>query len=241
MKKISIVLFAIFSMSIFLSSTDARMIVHVKPTEHDKTIALYVANLNKQFTHINVVGLNGEIYYTDQVWNKWGYNTNLDLSTLTPGDYVLYIKNRARKVAVALFITNDRVAFVNTDHPGFTYRHTASYMPTPFSRLLARFSTKPNQSVLDLQLANLKEGLTTIKVSSLEGCPVYTEQFSGENGYNKTINLEGVYDGLYYVYLNTVEANVFQMMDLTNGNVKFGPTMGKEKALLYAPKAVAVK
>jgi hypothetical protein len=239
MKKISVVFIAIFAVGLLLNSTGKEMIVHVKPTDHAKTIALYLVNLNKNFTNINIYSLEGENVYFDQVWNKWAYASNLDLSALPPGDYMLNIKNRDRNATVALFITEDRVAYVNNDHHGFALRRKASFEPTPFSRLMARFYTDPDAATLNLQLANLREAPTTIKVASVEGATIYYAHFTGEIGYHKRIHLGAVADGTYFVHLNTIDAKVFQMMSLNDGKVRFGPTMGKEKALLYAPDAVA--
>ena len=242
MRSIISFLTALFALVVFTSavgSPTGNMIVHVKDTDNEKTIALYLANLEKQFTSISIVGLDGRTWHNDYVWNKNGYAINIDLNVLDVGDYLMAITNRSEKAMVALFVTEDRVFYENTNKPGFAFKKETYFKPTPFSRLIAHFYVEGNEPTLNVQLANLNEGATTIRLTNWEGADMFSERFTGEIGYHKAIDLTGLPDDAYYLFLDCVEAKVFQMLQLSKGTLRLGPTMGKERVLLEKRIGVA--
>ena len=244
MKKIQALFFVLLAALLFMGAYtifSGKMIVKVKDTDHEKTLSLQLANLDKQFTNIYIVGVDDRVWYNDYIWNKNGYSANIDLSALESGDYMLCINNSIERAAVALFVTNEQVVFVNTNRPGFTLTKEAYFRPTAYSRLLAHMYVDGARPALGVRLANLNEGETTVRLSGFGGQVLFDETFKGQVGYHKMIDLTGVQDGSYYLYLNTVEAKVFQMMEMNDGALLLGPTMGKERALLRKRTGVAAQ
>lgn len=215
-----------------------NLIVHFNKTGKDKLISLHLANLKKQFTNISITGMDGRTWYSDYVWNKHGYASNIDLNVMDPGDYILTVANGKEQASKVFFVTSEEVVMANAVTSAPT--NTAIFEPTPFSKLIAAFKVEEGRPLVNIQLANLLRQPASVRLATWNGLTVFWEYIDGETGYHKAVSLEGLSEGSYFLYVNSSEAKVFQQLDLVGNTVKLGPMMGKERALIGKYPGVAV-
>jgi hypothetical protein len=241
MKKISLIacLFAITAMA--MGQSLGNMILDVKKGDREKTISVYLANLQKKGTDISIMGMDGKTSYSEYIiGNVRDAAMNINLSAMKPGDYILKATNGEEKGYEVFFLTEDDVIFAS--NAANISSHNARFGATPYSKLIACFTIEEGTTSMRVQLSNLMHQPARVKFFNWQGECIYQEKIAKVIGYHTTFDMKEMGNGLYFVYVDASEAKVFQVIEYYNNTIKLGPTMGKERMLIEKTRpAVAAK
>lgn len=209
-----------------------QMIVRITAERSGKAVNVQLANLEGARTELSIIAVDGMPWHSQYIWQRNGFAAHLDLTLLEPGDYIIQVANRKGRVYRAFTLSDEAVTFLTPrapNGPEAPLAKTVNYR-LPDGRLIARFEKADETGKLDVQLANLLGRTATMYITSLDGIPVYEETLSGLNGVNRRMDLNGLGDTYYFLYLKTANATVVQFFRLHDGVLELKQTVGLDKA-----------
>lgn len=219
---IATMVFFALSFNTYASSED-RMIVRIGKSDNAKSIAIQLANLEKKRTTINLIDVNGVGWFHKAVYHQAGYASNINLTGLPMGDYVLIVKRKGHVHAQAVTLESDDISFFEvpvSNENKATGPAVLTSTQMDKSRLISRFIDQGDRKV-GVQLSNLQEAPVSIQLVSPGGGNLLTKNFSGQNGYGGTWDMNGMKSDLYFFYVKTKEATVIQFVNVNGDEIEF--------------------
>lgn len=245
MKK-QIILLVTFAMTInFAASANPtdRMIVRIEKTDAAKTIHLHLANLENKRTNISLIDVNGVGWYFEAIRKQNGFATNLDLSGLPIGDFVLLVECNGSQHVQAMSISEGEITFFNTPH-GKDRQNGVAVLTSNASeekgKLITHFSKESKQQA-SIQLANLLEQPASISLVSPTHGMMLFKDIDGENGYCGIWNLKGMFAGVYFFYVQSSDATVIQFFELKADSIEFKAMQRLERPQVTDKSVISVR
>ncbi len=195
--------------------------VKIQKGEEAKTIIIRLINLEKLATEVVVQDAEGGVWYSEWIRMEAGYATKLDLSTLPNGDYLAFIRNEAGIWVQVFTIAANGIAFferpdVDNDNKGVAVL-TSYGGGGEIGKLIAHFTDKGVLG-MGVLLSNLQKQPTTLRMVTLGEGSFYSKTVNGENGFARTLDMNGVGSGDYFLYVHAADATVVQFFTISSEN-----------------------
>lgn len=185
-----------------------------------KAVVIQLDELDGLRTHVNIMNHRGVTAYSHYVWGEEKYAANYVMEGMPLGDYLVRVKNRRGEQLRAIHLTDESIRLFDYTKPRQTEMTEEDYAAAKREgRLIARFSTTEGKPTLGVQLANLKYQPATLIMASLEGIPVMEKTLDGAYAFARQLNLSGLAEGNYYLYVSTPETSLWQIFDFKDGRV----------------------
>lgn len=219
---------AIASLVLATSATKNPEIIRISKGDAVKTIDIRLANLQHRNTSVVVQDMEGKCWYSESIWNEDGYTKRLNLNGLPNGYYLCYVKSRNVSYTQSFRLSESDLVFLEFNgagNPGTTFAvQTGSKRPA-----LVRITGEKDKAIR-LQLANLQEQKAVIRLNILGEGIACQEVVTGEQAFAKNINLNGMADGAYFLYVNIGGGSVIQFIDLSPAGVRLDALERLDKA-----------
>ncbi len=210
------------------AATENPEIIRISKGEAAKTIDIRLANLQQQLTSVVLQDMDGKCWYSESIWNEDGYSKRLDLNGMPNGYYLCYVKSRNVSHTQSFRLSESDLVFLESNgagNPGTTFAvQTGSKRPA-----LVRITGEKDKAIR-LQLANLQEQKAVIRLNILGEGIACQEVVTGEQAFAKNINLNGMADGAYFLYVNIGGGSVIQFIDLSPAGVRLDALERLDKA-----------
>lgn len=214
--------------------------VCLKKVDNESTMVnVVVDNLRDKRTSITIVSVEGETWHRDFVWNEESYAASFDFVAVEPGDYIIYVANDREEVVMPIMVGDEEVDFINEPINRITSA-TEAKAASVYGEMIVRFRPAEGKAV-NVHAANLNRQLTKVRMSRIDGLPVYREEVNYEGAYAKRFELEGIADGEYFMYIGTPEAVAFKYLKVKGDKVTLGRTTGKVRKPFATPAAEPVE
>ena len=209
------------------AATENPEIIRITKGEAAKTIDIRLANLQQQITSVVLQDMDGKCWYSESIWNEDGYSKRLDLNGMPNGHYLCYVKNRGVFFTQSFRLDAMDLVFyepARAGNPG-----TAFAVQTGSERPVVVRITNEATNTVRLQLANLQEQPTSVRLNILGEGIAYQQSVTGEQAFVKNINLSGMAAGAYFLYLNVGNASVIQFIECSPAGLRLGALQRLEK------------
>ncbi len=212
-------LVASFTLNANTVSENGKMIVKIEKQDV-MSIAVQIANLQKQRTIVSVADLNGKTWFTKTVWKENGYAQKLNLTKLPSGTYVIAVKNKLETYTSAFSKTDFDVALFDVveGNPSKGYAVLTNQNGLAGQSLITHINSANSESI-DIHLANLENTKAEIQLHTLSGVAMLNDSVEGEIGYAKKYNLGGLKKGNYYFFIRTKGMSQIQFFSIQNDKV----------------------
>lgn len=198
-------------------------IVHIEKGQQARTLTIQLANLLGARTEIFLLDGRGKSWFSKFIWGENGYHLLLDFEPLPEGDYLLQIANRYGRTVRAFNLQGPTLTFFEPSGRQVK-KILTGYSARPEGRLVAQFEAA-GPRLLNIRLANLRRQSATIDIVSLDGVPVFGADIREENGYGRSLNLDGMAPGYYYVYVRHEEEAILQFFHLRETGLELIPPL----------------
>lgn len=186
-------------------------IVRINKGEAAKTIDIQLANLQKLTTEVVLQDLDGKYWYSEQIWKQDGYYKRLNLNGMPNGHYICYVKNRNVLHTQSFCLNETDLEFYESTGTGNLVK--AFTVRTGDKRPVVVWITSEDAGTICLQLANLQEQETLIRLNVLGDGIAFQQRVSREQAVAENIHLEGMYSGVYFLHLKIGNASVIQFFE----------------------------
>lgn len=202
------------------ATAEKPAIIKINKGDAAQTIDIRMANLQQQITFVVLQDLEGKCWYSERIMNEDGYFKRLNLTGMPNGHYLCYVKNRSTFRTQSFYL--DKSDLVLYEPSKITNPGTAFSVQTGSKRpVIMRISGQETGSIR-LQLANLQEQPTHIRLNILGDGSAYEKKVSGEQALAENIRLNGMPAGAYFLYLKVGDASVIQFLEFSADGVQLG-------------------
>lgn len=196
-----------------------KVIVKIEKGEIARTIEVRLANLEKMFTKVAIQDYNGTVWFDKPVNKENGYATRLNLADMPDGDYVLFVENKSGMWAQAFNMRESDVAFFEVTSANEASKNFATLTSTTEGEKgkLITHITNNGDLKLGVQLANLRQRPSKLRIINLGVGITFMKEIEAENGYHGQLDLKGTSDGNYFLYIKAYDATVVQFFTVEEG------------------------
>ena len=218
-----LIVWALASAFTFATGTSAgdNLAVRVEPGDDARSVIVRLANLDMLTTQIGIHDADGHFWLSKFITDEFGYAGRIVLDGLPDGDYILFVRNRNVTRMEVFTMYPDEIVFFDdpAGHPAdYAVAANEVFMAPGKGALIARFDAA--EASLEVRLANLQQRKTQVTLISLGGDGHVNETIRGRYGYACALNMEGMREGTYFVYVDAYDATVVQMFSFEDENIK---------------------
>jgi len=197
---------------------DHRMLVKIDKYSH-QSIKIQLANLEKVRTGISITDLDGKVWFSEYVWGESGYAKELNLKGMLNGFYILEVKNKMGTYIQAFTKKEESILFYKDKNEANT--SIAQLTSNKKDRLFASVKMYDQESMA-VRIANLDKHDAIIRFNYVGGVPLFSEKTQQQYAYAKKINLKGLANGIYYVYVDTEQLHMIQWIKIGKDGITLG-------------------
>jgi hypothetical protein len=201
---------------------DALLAVKVKQGATPKSLTLQFDDLKNEPVKVVIQDGNSRVWYSKKLAADKSANSQLDLSGIPSGNYILYASNRNGRFAKAFSFDFTGVVFFENALPDPEANGMALLTGGKQKGKLVTYITQESDQALGLQLANLKEKAAKVSLIRAGEGLAYSENIRNVHAWAKRIKFEGMPRGAYFLYVETEEATIWQIFTLSKNGVHLG-------------------
>lgn len=195
-----------------------RPILRIEKGNLSQTIEVQLANLQHQPTQVSLQDMDGRVWFSESVSGENGYTKKLDLKGMPAGRYICSIRHPNGQYARAFRFYESGVEFFERLNPGNfgapLLVHTGGNRPC-----MVRLSAA-GPKTLRLQLSNLQQQETRIRLCALEGGAVFQKKINKEWGYAENLNLNGLEPGRYVLDLKINHTQLIHYIQVSANTIQ---------------------